>query len=407
MTTTLSDVPEEFRSDFDIALDPELLQAPQNRMTEVFIDDPRDIVFTPHNGGHWIISNFEYGREILRDQHAFGSFPVGVPANFEQRPRLIPLESGPDEHSRYRRLLLPVFEPRTISMMSDKIRHRTAQVMDTVLVDQEVDFLWAVAKPIPTGVFLDMMGLPQNMQEKFFEWENGFYRAPELDDRMVYGQKISQSLVACVEDHIANPKEDIVGLLLKVEVEGERLTPDEVNAICYLLFLAAVDTVATMLGFITRYLAEHQELFFSLKDDPALLPKAVDELIRMQAFINLNRICEQDMEFHGVQFRKGDNIVIPSFVMDRDARSFKEPHIFNPDRPKQEISMHHAFGDGPHKCIGMHLAKLEINIVLEEFIKRVKAFEISDHSKVTAHGGTTMGLDSLPLKLSLDDEFIK
>ena len=89
--------------------------------------------------------------------------------------------------------------------------------------------------------------------------------------------------------------------------------------------------------------------------------------------------------------------------MDRDPRSFKDPHAFNPDRPKQEMSMHHAFGDGPHKCIGMHLAKLEIRIVLEEFMKRVSAFEISDITKVTAHGGTTMGLDALPLKLTLED----
>ncbi|MGC6471842.1 MAG: cytochrome P450 [Parvibaculales bacterium] len=403
MTTKLSDVPEALRSDFDIALDPELMRAPHNRMTEAFVDDPRDIVFTPHNGGHWIISNFEYGREILRDQRAFGSFPIGVPANFEQRPRLIPLESGPDEHSRYRRLLLPVFEPNTIRMMSEKIRARTARVMDETLTETSVDYLWDVAKPIPTGVFLDMMGLPQDMQPKFFEWENGFYRAPKMEDRMAYGQKISESLIACVEEHIAAPKDDIVGLLLDVEVEGERLTPEEVNAICYLLFLAGVDTVATMLGFITRYLAEHQDLYQNLKADPELLPKAVDELIRMQAFINLNRICEQDIEFHGVQFRKGDNIVIPSFVMDRDPRSFKDPHAFNPDRPKQEMSMHHAFGDGPHKCIGMHLAKLEIRIVLEEFMKRVSAFEISDITKVTAHGGTTMGLDALPLKLTLED----
>ena len=313
MTTTLSDVPEALRSDFDIALDPELMRAPHNRMTEAFVDDPRDIVFTPHNGGHWIISNFEYGREILRDQRAFGSFPIGVPANFEQRPRLIPLESGPDEHSRYRRLLLPVFEPNTIRMMSEKIRARTARVMDEALAESSVDYLWDVAKPIPTGVFLDMMGLPQDMQPKFFEWENGFYRAPEMEDRMAYGQKISESLIACVEEHIAAPKDDIVGLLLDVEVEGERLTPEEVNAICYLLFLAGVDTVATMLGFITRYLAEHQDLYQNLKADPELLPKAVDELIRMQAFINLNRICEQDIEFHGVQFRKRGQYCHPVF----------------------------------------------------------------------------------------------
>ncbi len=165
-------------------------------------------------------------------------------------------------------------------------------------------------------------------------------------------------------------------------------------AICS--FLAGVDTVATMLGFIAQYLAKNPALFQELKADISKLPKAVDELVRMQAFINLNRICEEDIEFHGVKFRKGDNIVIPTYVSDHDARNFPNPSQYNTERSKQELNMHHAFGDGPHKCIGMHLAKLEIRIVLEEMMKRMDTLEIADPDRVTAHGGTTMGLDSCP-----------
>lgn len=401
MPTMITDVPESLHSDFDIVADPALLREPHRRMTEALIDDPRDIVYTPHNGGHWIVSNYEYGCEILRNQEVFGSFPIGVPANYEQRPRLIPLESGPDEHSRYRRLLLPVFEPRTIRMMEDRIRARTVRVMEAALPAGKLDFLRDVAKPIPTGVFLDMMGLPQDMQAQFFEWENGFYRAPTIEERTQYGQKIALYLSQCVEEHIANPQEDLISLLLQVEVEGEKLMREEVDAICYLLFLAGVDTVATMLGFIGRYLAQNPTLFEKLQANPETLPMAVEELTRMHAFINLNRICEQDIEFHGVTFRKGDNIVIPTFVTDRDDRNFSDPHSFNPERSKKEQTMHHAFGDGPHKCIGMHLAKLELRVVLEELMKRVSSFEISNPDAVTAHGGTTMGLDALPVSCTL------
>lgn len=401
MPTMMTDVPEALHSDFDIVADPALLREPHQRMTEALVDDPRDIVYTPHNGGHWIVSNYEYGCEILRNQEVFGSFPIGVPANYEQRPRLIPLESGPDEHSRYRRLLLPVFEPRTIRMMEDRIRARTVMVMEAALPAGRLDFLRDVAKPIPTGVFLDMMGLPQDMQSQFFEWENGFYRAPTIEERTEYGQKIALYLSQCVEAHIANPQEDLISLLLQVEVEGEKLMREEVDAICYLLFLAGVDTVATMLGFIGRYLAQNPALFEQLQTNPEMLPVAVEELTRMHAFINLNRICEQDIEFHGVTFRKGDNIVIPTFVTDRDGRNFTDPHSFNPERPKKEQTMHHAFGDGPHKCIGMHLAKLELRVVLEELMKRVNKFEIAAADEITAHGGTTMGLDTLPVSCTL------
>lgn len=397
MPTKISDVPENLLSDFDLVADPEMMRNPQQRMTDALVNDERDIFYTPHNGGHWIVTNYEMGHEILSNPELYGSFPIGVPANYEQRPRLIPLESDPQSHPRYRRLLLPVFAPNIISKMEDKIRQRTINVLDEALQTPEIDFLWDIAKPIPTGVFLEMLGLPQHMQPQFFEWENGFYRAETVEARVDYGQKIAQYLSQAAEDHVTNPRDDVMSMLLEVEVEGERLSRDEVDAICYLLFLAGVDTVAAMLTFIANYLAQNQDLYQKIKADKAFLETATDELLRMHAFINLNRICEADTEFHGVHFKQGDNIVVPSFVTDRDAATFPDPHNFNPDRSKVERNMHHAFGDGPHKCIGMHLAKLEVKIVLEEFAKRVDTFSITDESKIMAHGGTTMGMDNLPI----------
>jgi cytochrome P450 len=400
MPSQIADIPSALITDFDIVTDAALMKDPHGRLIEALLDDPRDIMFAPNNGGLWIVTNYDWGHEILSNPEVFGSFPIGVPANFEQRPRLIPLESAPEDHQRYRRLLLPIFQPATVKRMEDDIRARTREVLDQALLKDEIDFLWDIAKPIPTGVFLKIMGLPLDMQPQFFEWENGFYRAETIEARIDYGQKIALFLNQTVEEHVVTPQDDIIGMLLDVEVDGEKLTRDEVAAVSYLLFLAGVDTVATMLSFIARYLAEHPELFRKIKSDTNYLHNAVDELLRMHAFINLNRIVERDIEFHGVQLKKGDNVVIPSFVTDRDARTFPEPHRFNPDRSKQERNLHHAFGGGPHKCIGMHLAKLEINIVLEEFAKRVSEFTISDQDQVTAHGGTTMGLDRLPVRVS-------
>lgn len=400
MPSQIADIPSALITDFDIVTDAALMKDPHGRLIEALVDDPRDIMFAPNNGGLWIVTNYDWGHEILSNPEVFGSFPIGVPANFEQRPRLIPLESAPEDHQRYRRLLLPIFQPATVKRMEDDIRARTQEVLDQALVKDELDFLWDIAKPIPTGVFLKIMGLPLDMQPQFFEWENGFYRAETIEARIDYGQKIALFLNQTVEEHVVTPQDDIIGMLLNVEVDGEKLTRDEVAAVSYLLFLAGVDTVATMLSFIARYLAEHPDLFKKIKADKTYLHNAVDELLRMHAFINLNRIVERDIEFHGIQFKKGDNVVIPSFVTDRDERTFPDPHRFNPDRSKQERNLHHAFGGGPHKCIGMHLAKLEINIVLEEFAKRVSEFTISDQDQVTAHGGTTMGLDRLPVRVS-------
>ncbi|MDA8732776.1 cytochrome P450 [Luminiphilus sp.] len=402
MTTQLQDIPAELVSDFDIVGDVGLVADPQQRLLETLAKDPRDIVYTPHNGGHWLVTSHELGREILSNADLFGSFPIGIPANMEQRPRLIPLESDAAAHRRYRRLLLPIFEPAAVQRLQAGAETLAQEVLDEVLPDGEFDFLWRVAKPISMGLFVRQLGLEPERLDDFYAWESGFYRAPTMEERIECGQNIGAYLSAVVSQHVEHPKDDIVTMLLNVEVEGEKLSQEEVQSICYLLFLASIDTVATMLSFIVRYLARDQVLFRRLKEDRSAIADSVDELLRMHAFINLNRICERDTVFHGVAFRAGDNIVVPSFVTDRDERVFADPDAFNADRSKREKNQHHAFGAGAHKCIGLHVAKMEVRVVLEAIFDRISSLELVSESAVTGHGGTTMGLDTIPIKVTLD-----
>lgn len=402
MTTQLQDIPAELVSDFDIVGDVGLVADPQQRLLETLAKDPRDIVYTPHNGGHWLVTSHELGREILSNADLFGSFPIGIPANMEQRPRLIPLESDAAAHRRYRRLLLPIFEPAAVQRLQAGAETLAQEVLDEVLPDGEFDFLWRVAKPISMGLFVRQLGLEPERLDDFYAWESGFYRAPTMEERIECGQNIGAYLSAVVSQHVEHPKDDIVTMLLNVEVEGEKLSQEEVQSICYLLFLASIDTVATMLSFIVRHLARDQVLFRRLKEDRSAIADSVDELLRMHAFINLNRICERDTVFHGVAFRAGDNIVVPSFVTDRDERVFADPNAFNADRSKREKNQHHAFGAGAHKCIGLHVAKMEVRVVLEAIFDRISSLELVSESAVTGHGGTTMGLDTIPIKVTLD-----
>lgn len=402
MTTQLQDIPAELVSDFDIVGDVGLVADPQQRLLETLAKDPRDIVYTPHNGGHWLVTSHELGREILSNADLFGSFPIGIPANMEQRPRLIPLESDAAAHRRYRRLLLPIFEPAAVQRLKAGAETLAQEVLDGVLPDGEFDFLWRVAKPISMGLFVRQLGLEPERLDDFYAWESGFYRAPTMEERIECGQNIGAYLSAVVSQHVEHPKDDIVTMLLNVEVEGEKLSQEEVQSICYLLFLASIDTVATMLSFIVRHLARDQVLFRRLKEDRSAIADSVDELLRMHAFINLNRICERDTVFHGVAFRAGDNIVVPSFVTDRDERVFADPDAFNADRSKREKNQHHAFGAGAHKCIGLHVAKMEVRVVLEAIFDRISSLELVSESAVTGHGGTTMGLDTIPIKVTLD-----
>lgn len=402
MPTQIHEVPEALLSDFDIVEDKGFFVDPQQYFLDSLVKDPRDIVYTPRNGGHWLVTSHELAREVLSNAELFGSFPIGIPANMEQRPRLIPLESSASEHRRYRRLLLPIFEPEAVQRLQTGAELLAATVLDEVLPQGEFDFLWKVAKPISMGLFVRQLGLEPERLDEFYAWETGFYRAPTMEERIVCGEKIGGYLFDVVQQHVAESKDDIVSMLLNVDVEGERLTVEEVHAICYLLFLASIDTVATMLSFIIRHLARDRALFECLKSDRDKIAASVDEFMRMHAFINLNRICERDTDFHGVQFRAGDNIVIPSFVTDRDERTFADPDTFNADRSKKERNQHHAFGAGAHKCIGLHVAKMEVKVVLEAFFDRVASLELVSEQAVTGHGGTTMGLDTIPIKVTLD-----
>ena len=136
-----------------------------------------------------------------------------------------------------------------------------AEVLDEVLPTGEFDFLWEVAKPISMGLFVRQLGLEPERLDEFYAWETGFYRAPTMEERVACGEKIGGYLFDVVKRHVEQPAEDIVSMLLTVDVEGEKLTLEEVHAICYLLFLASIDTVATMLSFIIRHLARDPALF--------------------------------------------------------------------------------------------------------------------------------------------------
>ena len=220
MPTQLHQVPEALVSDFDIVDDRGLFVDPQQRLLDSLVKDPRDIVFTPHNGGHWLVTSHELGREILSNAELFGSFPIGIPANMEQRPRLIPLESDASEHRRYRRLLLPIFEPSAVSRLQEGAQSLAAEVLDEVLPTGEFDFLWEVAKPISMGLFVRQLGLEPERLDEFYAWETGFYRAPTMEERVACGEKIGGYLFDVVKRHVEQPAEDIVSMLLNVDVEG-------------------------------------------------------------------------------------------------------------------------------------------------------------------------------------------
>jgi cytochrome P450 len=191
------------------------------------------------------------------------------------------------------------------------------------------------------------------------------------------------------------PGNDPVSMLLAAEVEGQRLSPQKVQDICNLLFLAGLDTVTNAMTYITKHLAENPDHQQRLREHPEQIPAAIEELMRRYAFVNTSRRVARDTEFNGVQLRKNDIVVTSLAAASNDERSVEHPEQVDLDRKK---SPHLAFNTGPHNCAGVHLARMELRIFLEEWLARVPPFELAGGYKAVARGGPVMALERLDLR---------
>jgi len=192
----------------------------------------------------------------------------------------------------------------------------------------------------------------------------------------------------------AQPADDLLSYVATVEIEGRLLTPDEALGVAFLLYSAGLDTVANMLAFMFKYLAEHPQDQQLLRDEPALIPNAIEELMRAFPIILSGRQVTRDVEWHGVKMKAGDVVTLPTMLAGRDAQEFPNPDVV--DFRREKVS-HITFAAGPHRCVGSHLARRELRIALEEWLKRVPPFRIKPGERAVTHGIGVFGVERLPL----------
>jgi cytochrome P450 len=260
---------------------------------------------------------------------------------------------------------------------------------------REGDFVEAFTKPFPAGVFLDMMGLPEEHSARFVEWAGTMIASSDQQALVSTLKKIIAYLREVIAARIAQPRDDLVSLAVSAEVDGEKLNDEEVLGLCVLLFNAGLDTIGSALSFQIRHLAEHPEHQRALRDDPSLIPRAVDELARAYSVVNVIRVVREDTEYGGVTMRKGDRVICSTLLAGRDPDEFADPDRI--DFTRKGAGHHLGFGTGIHLCIGATLAKREIGIAIAELLARLPEFRVRPGEELTAHGGGTVGLKRLPL----------
>ncbi|HET6966012.1 MAG TPA: cytochrome P450 [Acidimicrobiales bacterium] len=355
--------------------------------------------------GYWVFTESGLIREALQHPDIFSSSvnpdlfssASGTEVADEPPYNWIPELLDPPEHTKWRQLLAPHFAPKLMEAMEPKVRARCSEIIETFAGRGSCDFMHDFAWRYPTTIFMELMGLPLDGLEQFLAWEHDILHlsAGEDPDRSrAFGamMAVQQYFAELIEQKRAHPGDDLLTTALSWKLDGRPISQEDMLSWCLLMFMAGLDTVSIQLAYSFWYLADHPDERGRLVADPSLIPGAVEEFLRCFAFVPPPRRVTRDTEFHGCPMKKGDAVVLPLSAANRDPAVWDRPTEVVIDR---EPNNHIAFGAGPHRCLGSHLARRELKVAIEEWHKRIPDYRLAD-AQVPEHGGM-WGIDALSL----------
>ncbi|MCH2173463.1 cytochrome P450 [Myxococcota bacterium] len=375
--------------------------------------------------GGWVLTRYDDGSEVLRDPETFSNQTLAYPV----RP-WIPQAIDPPMHTSYRRILNPWFAPEAMTKLEPHLEQYANELADKMLEKDEFDFVADYADPFPTVIFCELAGFPADDYPRIMDWKNiimhggdGHRRGHDLtcakarelghdvdgDDgltneaalaaRAAAAGEVYQYFQQLLDARRESPQDDLVSKLLTAKYEGERpLTQEEIEDTLFLLFMAGLDTVASALGLMIQDFAQNEvkrKEFIELmdSDDPSQLSQAIEELVRVHSIVLLPRRVTREASFHGAVFQPEDTVMVPTQASNRDPEAFPDPNTLIFDRMPNR---HLGFGLGPHRCLGIHLARRELRIALQVFHRKCPNYRLDPNKTANAFGGMK-GLASLPL----------
>jgi cytochrome P450 len=358
-------------------------------------------------GGTWLPVTHETVSEVAYDTEHFTSRSVVVseirpdendlPAPIGVAP---PITSDPPFHQLARRLLLPAFGPKPIKALEPYTRALCNELLDRVGDRREFDAAVDYAQDIPLRVIARMLGFPESDADQFRHFIRLILedvdKTAEERQAQIASRELDDYLDARIADHLANPRDDLTTFLLEAELDGQKLHPDHVRGTMVLLMVAGIDTTWSAIGASLWHLAQHPDDRARLARDAALMPFAVEEFLRAYAPVTMARLVAQDHEFHGCPMHEGDWVLLPFPAANRDPAAFADADTFVIDRAENR---HAAFGLGIHRCLGSNLARMELQVALEEWVKRYPDFELSEPAQVTWSAGQVRGPRTLPIRV--------
>jgi cytochrome P450 len=351
-----------------------------------------------------IVSRRSEVEEVLRNPDLFSSGMAAAGLG-NTRP-LIPLQIDPPDHKKYRKLLDPLFAPQRMRALEEPVAQLVNELIDGFEGETEIDFVERFSLPFPSQVFLTLFGLPLDELPRLLDMKDGIIRPhlklgtpvrhPDADaHREATGRAIYDYFDDVLDQREAGG-DDLISGFLDAEVEGHRLTREDILDICFLFLIAGLDTVSASLDCFFRYLAEHPDRRAQLVADPEIIPNLVEELLRWETPVMIvSRVARQDTEVAGCPIRAGEHVLPLLGAANTDEAGFPDADDVRWDRT---ANRHLAFGGGIHRCLGSHLARLELRVALREWHARVPDYRVEPGAEL-AHTAGVRSLESFRLIL--------
>jgi cytochrome P450 len=345
--------------------------------------------------GFYVLTDSSGVRDALQRPAVFSS---SIIRPYEPDPpyKWIPEMLDPPEHTRWRQLLSPHFTPKAIEALDDKVRARAVELIEPLVAKGRCDVLGDFAWQFPTTIFLELMGLPVDELDRFMAWEAAILHHVDQERELAVAAmfEVMGYFRGLLAERRDAPRDDLLSQSLTWQIDGASIPEDDLLSWCLLMFMAGLDTVSTQLAYSLFHLASVPADRRRIVAEPTLIPTAIEELLRVYSFVAPGRKVMEDSEVSGCPVAKGDRIMVALGSANRDPAEFDRPTEVVIDRTPNN---HVAFGLGPHRCLGSHLARRELRIALEEWHARIPEYRLDDSVEVVEHGGM-FGLDSLALR---------
>ena len=386
-------VPAERVFDFDFFAPPGADEDVHLAWRRLHAEAP-DVFWTPRNGGHWIATRGEAIREIQLDHTRFSHRNFTLPVDKNQLFTPLPLGLDPPEHAPFRKIIMPAFLPKVVNALEARVREIARDLVRELAPRGECDFIEDFARHLPIAVFMSVVDLPMSDRETLLPWAEIVVRSPDIDARRQAQANMHGYLSKWVVERRESPGDDLISKVVHAEVDGRPITNAETFALLSLVLFGGLDTVASMMGFIARFLALNPAHRRDLLAHPEIRKNAIEELIRRHGVSNTARYVTHDLEFHGVALKEGDMIQVPNLLYGLDDRIVDDP--LKVDFRREDVPIA-AFGAGPHTCPGAVLARREIAVFIDEWLPRIPDFELKPGARPAMASGLVNGVTRLEL----------